>query len=135
MLPTLNERIDLLKEKFGLKENETESIATENEMSPVEINEFNAKFEFYSGDEVSAENVKKLLDIIKNNVSGYENGTVTVENETSKSNIILYIEKGQTNQESITKALEEINDSKKYKIQIVYKESNGLIDYVKINEL
>lgn len=135
VLPTINERIDLLKEKFGIKEDETESVVTENEMSQVEINEFNAKFEFYTGDEVSAENVKKLLDIIKNNVSGYENGTVTIENETSKSNIILHIEKGQTNQESITKALEEINDNKKYKIQIIYKESNGLIDYIKISEL
>ena len=41
-------------------------------MSQVEINKFNAKFEFYTGNEVSAENVKTLLTTVKDNLGSYE---------------------------------------------------------------
>ena len=143
-----NKRTELLKEKLGIKDEEIENSQledeetenTENEegMSQVEINKFNAKFEFYTGDEVSAENVKTLLDIVKNNVSGHAIGDITIgteEDAQTKSNITLYIEKDKTNEESITKALEKISDNKKYKVLISYKESNGLIDYITITEI
>ena len=145
---TTDERIELLKEKLGMKEKEienaependgTENIQAEGEMSQVEINKFNAKFEFYTGDEVSAENVKMLLDIVKNNVNGHAIGSITLgteEDANEKSNITLYIEKDKTNEESITKALEEIENGKKYKVLIFYKETNGLIDYITISEV
>lgn len=142
---TTEKRIELLKEKLGMKEENVESgidneenNQTENELSQVEINKFNAKFEFYTGDEVSAENVKMLLDIAKNNVSGHVIGTTTIgemENAQDKSNITLYIEKDKTNEESVTKALEQVKNDKKYKVLIFYKETNGLIDYITITEI
>lgn len=142
---TTNKRRELLEQKLGIKEgnveienNNEENIQSENQLSQVEINKFNSKFEFYTGDEVSAENVKMLLDIAKNNVSGHVIGTVTNQNDENvqdRSNITLYIEKDKTNEESITKAVEEVKDNKKYKVLIFYKEANGLIDYITITEI
>lgn len=134
------ERINLLKENMGINKNE--NIEDENQISQVEINKFNAKFEFYTGEEVSAENVKMLLDVVKNNMSGYE----FIENETpedaegvvsenDKVNIKLNIEKDKINEEAINEVLEKINTNKKYKVSINYKESNGLIEYINITEI
>ena len=75
---------------------------------------------------VSAENVKALLSIAKNHLAEYE---------ISEGNIKLSIEKDVVNEEGINKVLEKIIDSKKYKISISYKESNGMIDNIMITEM
>jgi len=139
---TINERMTLLGTKFGI-ENETD-IPAENieaeKIPQIEINKFNSKFEFYTGDEVSAENVRMLLDIAKNNITGHAITDVNINTETedesnAKKVISLYIEKDKTNEDSITKVLEEIDNSNKYKVSIFYKEENGLIDYITITEI
>lgn len=136
------ERIMLLAEKMGMNNNENEDAENVNEISQVEINKFNAKFEFYTGEEVSAENVKMLLDVVKNNISSYEFlNSETPENsdsiiaENNKVNIKLNIEKDKTDEEGINKILEKIDTNKKYKVSINYKESNGLIEYINITEI
>lgn len=135
------ERIGQIIGKLGLQSNENEDIPQE-ETPQAEINNFNAKFEFYTGEEVSVENIKTLLDIVKENCSGHTimsigptEDTENLEEVEQKSVITLYIEEGATNDESVTKVLEEINDNKKYKVLISYKESNGLIDYITITEI
>lgn len=136
------ERTMLLAEKMGMNNNENEDAENVNEISQVEINKFNAKFEFYTGEEVSAENVKMLLDVVKNNISSYEFlNSETPENsdsiiaENNKVNIKLNIEKDKTDEEGINKILEKIDTNKKYKVSINYKESNGLIEYINITEI
>lgn len=138
----LNERIQLLKAKFGLIDEQINGEQTEdnNTISQVDINKFNSKFEFYTGDEVSGENVRMLLDVVKNNLANYElintelpEGSENVEEE--KLNVKLVIEKDIANQEVINQLLEKIDDNNKYKISIFYKEGNGLIDYITIIEL
>lgn len=136
----MNERMELLKEKLGLEE--IQNTEQENEMSQVEINKFNAKFEFYIGDEVSSENVKTLLDVVRNNLKNYEfvsndiqESTENVISEKQKMNVKLNIEKDVTNEYGINQILEKINNNKKYKVSIFYKESNGLIDYITITEV
>lgn len=136
------ERINLLTEKMEINNNENENKNVENEISQVEINKFNAKFEFYTGEEVSAENVKMLLDVVKNNISSYEFlNSETPENsdsiiaENNKVNIKINIEKDKTDEEGINKILEKIDTNKKYKVSINYKESNGLIEYINITEI
>lgn len=131
----MNERIKLLIEKI-LPEQETtenaenvENSELENEMPQVEINKFNAKFEFYSGAEVSAENVKALLNIIKSNIKEHE--IISPEIST----ITIYIEKDKTNEESMIKIQEQIKDDEKYRVSIFYKESNGLIDKIVITKI
>lgn len=139
-------RLELLQKALGLKndeidneETETEDV-TEEEMSQTDINKFNSKFEFYTGDAVSFENVKTLLGIVKDNISNYEIVPIVNENEENneddeKYNIKIYIEKDKIDEEGINKILEKIEEGKKYKVLIVYKEGNALIDYITINEV
>ena len=108
-------------------------------MTQVEINRFNAKFEFYTGQSVTAENVKTLLDVVKDNLGNVEItqiGEVTedMDEEDIKENIKLIIEKDKTNQELIQQVLEKIDDDTKYNVEIVYKQENGIIDYINITE-
>ena len=148
----INERIALLRENMGMTNNE--NVEGEDEMSQIEINRFNAKFEFYTGEEVSAENVQMLLDVVKDNMSSYEliNSETSETLETSenpeisdnlgdttseddKINIRLNIEKDQINEQGINEVLEKIDTSKKYNVTINYQESNGLIEYISIIEI
>lgn len=134
------ERINLLMEKMNFTSSEESD--TENGTSQIEINKFNAKFEFYTGDEVSTDTVKELLNVVKNNINSYEFVTqtttensenVSVENE--KLNVKIKIEKDKTDEEGINKILEKISSNKKYKVTITYNDENGLIEYINIVEV
>lgn len=120
------------------------------EMSQIEINRFNAKFEFYTGETVSAENVRILLDVVKSNLGDVEitpvqessdNQNTTTDNtnqnteEETKETIKLIIEKDKENVDLANQVLEKIEDGKKYKVAITYKDSNGMIDYITIDEI
>ena len=141
----VTERLGLLTSKFvgeeipensetEIENEETENTEIVEQMSQVEINKFNAKFEFYTGNQVSAENVKMLLDIVKNNVSGHSIMTLG-DDENAKTSIMLYITKDSKKEESITQALEKIDNNKKYKVSISYNENNGLIKHITISEI
>lgn len=137
-----NVRVDLLKRRLQMLNDET--VETE-QSTQIEINKFNSKFEFYTGEEVSSENVKKLLEIVKNHMASYEdikietqeNGEANLEDDIvdDKLNIKLDIEKDIYNEDAANKILEKISETKKYKVSIHYKENNGLIDYITITEL
>lgn len=136
-----------LKERMPMKienridetvDNPSKENETEGEITKIEINKFNAKFEFYTGDEVSEENVKKLLDIVKSNILGHaitviENPETTSNNQKSKNMITIYIEKDKNNEESMAEILANLEKNKKYKVSISYKE-NGLIDNISITQ-
>lgn len=138
-------RMGLLMEAIGLKQNNvTETEKPESEMTQVDINKFNAKFEFFTGDEVTPENVKTLIGIAKENLGSYEinivedsqnsGKTTTTDPEKIKYNIKLKIEKGKTNEDGTNQILAKISDKKKYKVSIFYKEQNNMIDYITIDE-
>lgn len=138
VLQKTNERINLLKQKFGVNDEENlqqENDENQEQITQMEINKFNSKFEFYTGDEVSAENVKVLLDIVKNHMANYEIISDKTQEQNQKINIKLKIEKDVINEEAINQVLEKINNSKKYKVLITYTETNGLIDYITITEI
>ena len=124
ILPNSNEDLEYNQENTTQEPSED---TEENQMSQIEINRFNAKFEFYTGNEVSADNVKNLLEIIKNNLNKVE----TSENGEIK----LYIEKDAENAEQLAPVIESIIENEKYKVAITYKESNGIIDYITINKI
>lgn len=105
---------------------ETENSSGE-QMSQVDINRFNAKFEFYTGNEVSSGNVKTLFDIAKSHLNSVE--------ISENGEIKLIIEKDKENTEQMNKALEQIEDKGKYKVAITYKDSNGMVDYITINKI
>lgn len=138
-------RMGLLMEAIGLKQNNvTETEKPESEMTQVDINKFNAKFEFFTGDEVTPENVKTLIGTAKENLGSYEinivedsqnsGNTTTTDPEKIKYSIKLKIEKGKTNEDGTNQILAKISDKKKYKVSIFYKEQNNMIDYITIDE-
>ena len=136
-------RINLLKEALGIGETKTpETEVPEAEMTQVDINKFNAKFEFYTGDEVSAENVKTLLNIAKNSLGSYEITPVKdpeKPEETNpdkiKYNFKLKIERNKIDEAGANQVLEKIKERNKYKVSIFYKEQNKLIDYITIEDV
>lgn len=135
-------RIELLKQQLEIKEEKKEEEIPDYEMSQVEINKFNAKFEFYTGDEVSAENVKALLNIVGEHLGSYEiklaedqENTSSIREEDLRYVINLNIERNKKDEEGIKKILEKIKKDGKYKISISYKGENQLIEYIKIEEI
>ena len=137
-------RTELLLEALGIKikEENKEQENPDYVMPQVEINKFNSKFEFYTGDEVTSSNVKVLLSIVKDHLINAEvteinpeNATGTVRPEDVKYIFKLNIEKDKANETEGNKVVEKLKDNKIYKVSITYKESNGLIDYITIEEL
>lgn len=137
-----NTRIGLLKEAIGLGSGDEEQEVPESSMTQIDINKFNAKFEFYTGDEVSAENVKALLGIVKDHLGSYEINTIndSEDGELTDPSKIQYsmklkIERNKKDENGANQVIEKINNEKKYKISIFYKEQNKLIDYITIDEV
>ncbi len=135
-------RIELLQENLGLTQNtDDQKDVPESEMTQIDINKFNAKFEFFTGDEVSAENVKTLLGIAKENLGSFEINEVDNPQNTNNDptkiqySIKLKIEKNKVDENGANQILEKISDKKKYKVSIYYKEQNKMIDYITIDEV
>ena len=134
-------RLELLSDALTIPKNEVNDNVSEDEMTQVEINKFNSKFEFYTGNEVSAENVKSLLNIVEENLGSYEikldenqENINEMSEDELKYIIKLNIEKDKKDEEGIKQVLAKIKDKKKYKISISYKEKNQLIDNIIIEE-
>lgn len=130
------ERLETLRNEMY----KVDELEKEEEISQTEINKFNAKFEFYTGEEVSAESLKLLLEIIKNNIDNYEfinndNAEENGDKNIEKLNVKINIKKDNTDEKAIEKMLEKINMNKKYNISIKYNEKNGLINYITIVEI
>lgn len=136
-------RIDLLKDVLGLNNdsNTSQEPSNEYEMTQTDINKFNSKFEFYTGETVSSDNVKTLFEVVKSNLGSMEITNITPENGENnddaeeKVRIKLTIEKGKENDELIKQALSKIKNEKKYKVSIIYKVDNGIIDYITVEEI
>ena len=135
-------RLQLLETALEIKTEVPTEELPEYEMSQVDINKFNAKFEFYAGDQVSASNVKVLLNIVKDNLGSVEitpinpeNASGIIRDEDIKYNFKLNIEKGKSNEQDTQNVSDKIKENKKYKVSINYKDINGLIDNIVIEEL
>lgn len=133
----IQNQINQIIEKILTSNTGEENSEEGNQMSQTEINRFNAKFEFYTGDEVSTENVKSLLNVVKDNLGNYQITEVEDQQNTNnkKVNIRIDIEKDKVDEEEINKILENIQDNRKYKISIFYNEANGLISYITIAQV
>ena len=143
-------RLNLLERNLRMI---NEEAVEPDKISQVEINKFNSKFEFYTGEEVSAENIKMLLEVVKNHLGSFEEvkkettedvveGQENIETpeveeseEDKKLDLKLIIERDSYNEEGVNQILEKISNNKKYKVLITYKEENGLIDYITITEI
>ncbi len=137
----IQKRLELLQQALEIENDRTDKDIADYELSQVEINKFNAKFEFYTGDEVSAENVKSLLNIVGENLGSYDIKLADNQEDISQLDedkikyvIKLNIERNKSDKNGINKVLEKISDNKKYKVSISYKGENQLIDYIMIEE-
>lgn len=101
-------------------------VKQQNGMTSTEINRFNSKFEFYSGSEVTAENVKMLLAVVSQNLENVE----FVDEDTTR----MTIKDGVVNQELANQVAEQIEDRQKYSVQISY-DTNNLIQYITIQKI
>ena len=135
-------RVDLLKQALGFDtEEDNNKTIPESEMTQIDINKFNAKFEFFSGDEVSYENVNTLLQIVKDNLGSFEINEIEDPEKTNndkddvKYSIKIKIERNKTDEAGAAQILEKISENKKYKVAISYKEQNKMIDYITIDEV
>lgn len=134
-------RIALLLQALGLDNDGDTPQEGENgeyEMTQTEINRFNAKFEFYTGESVSAQNVKSLLDVVKSNLSSVQILTSNIDESDSEEvmkPIQLNIEKDQENEELVKTIAENIKEGKTYNVSIRYKELNNMIESILITEV
>ena len=85
--------------------------------------------------------MKILLDVVKTNLNSIEiipvetTGEEESDEENKKENIKLIIEKDKENVELANQVLAKIEDGKKYKVSITYKNTNDIIDYITISEI
>lgn len=135
----IDERTIALKTKLGLiteEPTEPEEPIDESQMTQVDINRFNSKFEFYTGDSLTSENVKALLKNVEANLKSIEFPLAQTSEGSNKQaqSIKLNIEKDTSNSELIKQVESRIEENRKYKVEIAYKTSNGMIDYIVITE-
>ena len=106
-----------------------------NQITEVDKNRFNAKFEFYTGKEKSYEDVVQLLEEAKNSLKGvqvsYSNNGSSSENK--KLQIVrLNVEEGNTNAEIVEELKNKLEQGKKYTIELT-KNSNDTVETVIIS--
>lgn len=80
--------------------------STQSQMSQAEISSFNAKFETYEGDKVSAANVKALINLVTQSNMANEDRQVELTGDTTKSTAV--------------------NSARTYKVELDY-DSKGFI--------
>lgn len=109
---------------------------TDNQATKEEINRFNAKFEFYTGSEISAESVKTLLDVVKDHLESVDitplNTASTSTSEKIKERIKLNIKKDNPNVDLATGIREKLEENEKYDIAITYNDKTGIIETLTI---
>lgn len=127
------QKIEPIGKIFG--QVQTEPIVQENtEITEVEKNRFNAKFEFYTGKEKTSAEVIQLLEETKNSLTGaqvsYSNEGST--NDTKKlQSIRLNIEENNKNVELVNSIKEMIEENQTYTVEIE-KDSNDVATNITI---
>lgn len=120
--------VDLMKESMG--ELTESGIVTE-----AEKNRFNAIFEFYEGEKIEIEDIKKMMNVVKDHlkeikIMEYEELKRKDEQPKPKKYLIV-IEKDKKNEELanllVSNLENEKNSSDEYNVKIEYNEENGLI--------
>ena len=109
------------------------STPAENQITKEEINRFNAKFEFYSGTNISGDSVKVLLDVVKDNLKSVDiipMQTVSTSTDKVKEKIKLNIKKDNENADLANGITEKINAHDKYDVTIEYNKDSGITEAI-----
>lgn len=123
--PSITTITSLISEITPIKSKTSDtSFLNQNEENVTELqkNRFNAKFEIYAGEEVSSSDVKNMISSIENDLGGIE----VINNDTLK----MLVEKNKENKELAEKVSDVINDTDTYKIEMQYDNETGLISCI-----
>ena len=93
-------------------------------ISDSEKNRFNSKFEILEGESIDSDNMLRIFEIIKDNITNSQ----TISNKELKIEI-----SREDKNEELVKALEGFiknNDNRKYNAKVEYDEETGLVKYV-----
>lgn len=109
---------------FGFGEKNEIVIENTGDVSDLERNRFNARFEFYSGNEISLDNVKRLLEEVRNNLDSVQ--------VISGDQIQLNISKGKKNDELANQilAIVEEKENNTFTVEIKYAPETKIIQSV-----
>ena len=136
------ETFDNILINLELKQAGAEEIGNDGTISETERNRFNSNFEFYEGEEVSKENVLKLIEVAKNNlddikVTKYKEDEYLDEEKTQPAvqEYSMLIKRSSKNDEVANKFYNTIKDSDKdsYNIKIEYNQQTGLVESILIS--
>ena len=107
-------------------------------ITEAEKNRFNAMFEFYQGDELEKEDIKKMMEVVKDNlkeikIMEYEERSGS-NTEPKPKTYLIVIEKNKKNEDLANLLLQNIegsnNSSDKYSVKIEYNENTGLVENI-----
>ena len=117
--------IQLLKDIKLIKN--TITFSNENNVTEAEKNRFNTQFEFYIGEEMKAENIQNLLNIVEANLEDVE--------VISNTRLKLKIKKDTKNDEWFNKVKDFIteNDGETYAVAVEYDENTQLVNAILID--
>ena len=148
---TMEDYINMFKNLNLISGNSVE-LPSEGEITEIEKKRFNSQFEFFVSEDLTADNIKDLIEVVKNN---FEDMKVLLKNEEitdldvdklnsnqdsseylkNISEILLFIKEKSNNekkQEDTLKFLEKNSDSdNKYNVSIQY-DDNGLTRLIRI---
>jgi len=116
-------------------------VINESGKTESEKNLFNAKFEFYAGENISKENVKKLLEVAKAHLNDIEIISENTKEEAhsddenikeTKKEIKLRIKENTKYEESLEEVEKILEETNTYKVEIEYNNDTELIEYITI---
>lgn len=129
------ESINQMFINVGIMEEQIDEIASEESVTEVERNRFNATFELYEREHIDKERIKELIDITKENL---EDVRITNFRQQGEERIPLeyrlVIERGADNSElaeSVITYIEE-NYNGEFSVRLEYDEKTGLVNNIYI---
>ena len=120
--------------KLGLAEEEVIPIEETEEVSETERNRFNSQFTFFIGENLTADNIKQLLDTAKTQLEDAEIVQEQTNDKAELKEIKLKIKRNSNNDEKlaeITTLIEE-NKNAKFNVTMSYDGNTKLINNVNI---
>ena len=132
------EEINNILEKLDLKLEKAEEISGEGFISETERNRFNSNFEFYEGNNISKENILKLIDVAKNNLEDIRVTKYKEQNSSEKDKkpdpeeYKLTIKKNNFKENLANDLSMKIKntENKEYNVRIEYSQKTGLVENI-----
>lgn len=137
-------------QNLKLVKKKTEQITNNEEVTDIERKRFNSQFEFFVSENLTSDNIKELLNTVKNNledvkiltkngeiqnldtnkISSYQESSEYIKNI---SEILIFVKQNSNNEEKEKDALDFIENNKnnKYNVSIEY-DNNGLTKIIRV---